>query len=468
MDVKVEDLAACRKKLTITIPRETIDAKFEERYAELEKEAQVPGFRPGRAPRRLVEKRFHDAVGEEVRAKLVAEAYEKAIEEQKLQVLGEPDIDPDKLVLPDEGPMEFSVELEVRPEFTVPTNFSAIPLDAVKEPAVGDDDVAAALDRIREQHGRLEALGEGAEAAERDLVSGDLTLQAGDVMVLDRQNVRMPVAEVAIDGIRLEALPQLLKGAKAGETKSATLTIGQEADNEAVRGKEATLQVKVEKIERIVLPDDAALLAVTGYEDMEALRGALRRQLTNQGQQAYEEALETTIQDWLIEQCPFDLPSELAERHATRLLQRQVVNLQYRGVPVEEIEKRLGDIQGATTERAARDLRLHFILGALAKQEKVEVSDAEVDARIRFIAAQQSRKPDRVREDMARDGSLESLQGQIMEDKVLRNLLEKARAPKTDAPKTDAPKADAPAEDKPADAPPAEDKPADAGDAAKA
>jgi trigger factor len=122
-----------------------------------------------------------------------------------------------------------------------------------------------------------------------------------------------------------------------------------------------------------------------------------------------------------------ELPEDLAKRHADRLLGRTLVNLQYRGAPVAEIENRLDEIRSASAAQSARDLKLTFILDRIASKEKVEVTDAEVDARVRFIAAQYGRRADRVREDMQAKGTLESLRGQIQEDKVIRMLLDKAK-----------------------------------------
>jgi len=462
MDVSVDDVAACKKRLTITFPRDEINRKFDERFTELEREALVPGFRPGRAPRRLIEKRFREAVTEEVRAKLVAEGFEKAIEEQDLDVIGEPDVDPDKITLPDEGEMTFSIELEVRPQFTLPDDYSQIPLETVKRPEVTDESVAAALERLREQYGRLEPVGEDGEVQDDDILTCDFALQADDVMVVDRTGVRLPVAPIAVEGIRLDGLPDLLKGAKAGETRTSRITIGEEADNEDARGKEAELRIKIVSIGRVVLPDDEALLAAADYQDMDALKAAVRRQQEARSDTAFRQAQERAIEDWLLETVALDLPEDLTKRHASRLLSRQLVDLQYRGIPPQEIESRLDDIRGASTERAARDLKRHFILEAIAKKEGMEATDAEVDARVRFIAARYGRKEDRLRDEMAAEGALESLRGQILEDKVLRMLLEKAtgggaEAGAGDAAAEDSPSAEAATEgdsaDVPADAP---------------
>jgi len=451
MEVKVESLAACKKRLSITLSREEIKAKMEERYAELEQEAQVPGFRPGRAPRRLVEKRFHEAVEDETRIKLITESLTKALEEQKLDVIGEPDLDPEKIEMPADGPLTFTIDLEVRPEFEAP-DYIGIPVN-VEQPTVGDAEVAQSLERLRESHGRLEEVPAGGEAKDNDIVTGDVAIQAGDVVVLDRQSVRMPASAIVIEGIRLEKFGELLKGVKAGETRTTKMTIDQTAEKEDLRGKEVELRVKVNRIERVALPDDAAVLKATDHEDMDALKRTLRRELEGRSDQVFRERQENALHGWLMEQAKFDLPEELAKRHANSLLQRTVMGLQYRGVPVDEIEKRLEEIRGVSTERAARELKLMFILDAIAKKEKVEATDAEVDARVRFMAVQQGRRDDRLREEMEAEGTLANLRSQIRDDKVTRMLLEKAKV-STTAPASEA-KPEAAAE-KPAEAEPDE------------
>ena len=466
MEVKVEALAACKKRLSITIPPEDIKAKFEERYTELEREAQVPGFRPGRAPRRLVEKRFHETVTDEVRAKLVAEAFEKAVKEQSLDVIGDPEIDPEKIQMPDGGSLTFSIDLEVRPEFELP-DYTGIPV-SVERPVVTDAGVAQMLERVRESYGRLDPVPAEEAVKDNDLVVGDLTIQAGETMVVDRQNVRLPVAAIAVEGIRLENLPEILKGAKAGDTRSARITIPGDVEREEVRGKEAEVRLKIGSVSRVSLPDNLALLKAMDYEDMGSLRAGLRRQLESQSEAAYSRAQEEAVQQWLLERIPFELPADLAARHASRLLQRRMVDLQYRGIPVGEIEKRLGEIKHATTEEAVRDLKLLFILDVIAKKEKVEVTDAEVDARVKMIAMQYKRREDRLREEMQEQGTLDSLRTQILEDKVVRLLLEKAKIttpePKPEEKPAEAPAAEAKAEAKPEEKPAeakAEEKPAE-------
>ena len=116
----VEDVGPCKKKVTVEIPEETIKEMVDEQYRELRRDAVLPGFRKGRAPRRLLEKRFGKETGEQVKLKLLAEASEAAMKSQKLDVLTDPEIDYEHIELPETGPMKFEFEVEIRPEFELP------------------------------------------------------------------------------------------------------------------------------------------------------------------------------------------------------------------------------------------------------------------------------------------------------------------------------------------------------------
>src|ERR687889_705059 len=119
--IRIEDSGPATKRVTIDIPQERIKTKMEEQYKELRSQAAIPGFRPGHAPQKLIEKRFANDVKEQVRRTLISESYEQAVEKNKLQVIGEPEFaDPDKIELPEEGDFTYSFQVEVQPEFTVP------------------------------------------------------------------------------------------------------------------------------------------------------------------------------------------------------------------------------------------------------------------------------------------------------------------------------------------------------------
>ncbi len=424
-DTEIEEVGVCRKKLTVTIPRETIDGKFDAKFDELQEEALVPGFRPGHAPRRLIEKRFHRAVAEELAAELAAGCLHQALEREALQILGEPDLDPDALEVPEEGPMTFSVELEVRPEFELP-DIQGIPVE-VERHDVTDEEVEAALDRLRRMHAEPRRLSHSAKAKEDDILVGDFRLEAGGETLAEREGARIPVAAITVEGVPLENFVEIVSGAKAGETREGTVTVPDTSPRENLRGKDAKVTVAIKEIERPEPPSDEALLEQAGEESMEDLKGALRRRLQVEADQAYDEAQRRAIEDWLLEHTDFELPEGLVERYAESVHRRRLTELLYRGVPAEELTKREEELRSASGERSRRDLKLQFILDAIAKKEDITATDAEVDARVRYIASQYGRKEDRVREEMAERGQLDAMYGQIRDDKVMRLLVEKAQ-----------------------------------------
>src|SRR6476661_963692 len=119
--IKIEDAGPATKKVTVEIPKDRIDAKLSEQFKELRREAALPGFRPGHAPQKLIEKRFNADVREQVRRSLISESYEQAVEKNSLQVIGEPEFDnPDAIKLPEDGGMNYSFQVEVQPDITIP------------------------------------------------------------------------------------------------------------------------------------------------------------------------------------------------------------------------------------------------------------------------------------------------------------------------------------------------------------
>jgi trigger factor len=152
--IRIEDSGPATKKVHVEIPQDRIASKLEEQYNDLRQQAAIPGFRVGHAPRKLIEKRFAGDVKEQVRRQLISESYEQAVEKNSLQVIGEPQFDnPDLIQLPENGPLTYSFEVEVQPEFTLP-ELAGI---KVKRPKVDitEKNIDQAMQNLREQQGTL-------------------------------------------------------------------------------------------------------------------------------------------------------------------------------------------------------------------------------------------------------------------------------------------------------------------------
>jgi trigger factor len=433
----VEDAGTLKKKVTVQVPRERVDAKFDEMFGELRQSAAVPGFRVGRAPRRLIEKRFGKEVAEDVRNALVGEAVGSALEKQDLKVIGQPDIKLDEIKLPEEGEFSFDFEVEVAPDFELP-EYKGIEIR--RPPAeVTDERVEEALTSYLRSAGRLRPTDSAAEAG--DVVVANISI-TGDGVEHSLRNSELRVAPAQVEGIPLEDLPQALLGSKAGQSASLKAKVPSAHPNEAWRDKEVTISFELQEVKRLELPElDEELARQAGFASVEELRQAVAANLQSRLAAEQQRAMRDQVCAHLLENASFDVPEGVASRHAARLLARRYVDLMLRGVPREQIEQNMEQLEAAAGEQATRDLKLTFVLSKLAEAEGVEVEDGEVNARIAQIARQQKRRPERFRQELTNEGTLDHLVTAIREEKAIEKVLASAKI-------ADAAEGDEPAEAK--------------------
>ena len=422
--VQVEDAGTLKKKLTVTVPRQRIEAKRDEMFGELSQSAQIPGFRIGRAPRRLMEKRFGKEVADDVRNALIGESIGSAIEKSDLKSLGEPSIDLEKIELPASGDLEFSFEVEIAPEFDLP-ELKGI---KVEKPVLEmtDERVDREIADWSQSQARHEATTDA--AAEGDVVTAGANISiAGEDEPHDRPGLTLRVAPGQIEGIPLVDLGKALAGRKADETAEIKVTVPNAHPNESWRGKEATITVRVSQVRKRVLPAiDDAFAAQAGFESFDELRRSVRQRLTARLETETRRAMHQQVQQYLLSSTDFELPEGVLARHTARLIQRRYVELLQTGVPRERIDERLTELQAAADEQARRDLKLQFILDKVAETKQIEVSDDEVNARVAQMAGMYNRRPERLRQELAADGTLAQLRGVVREEKAVDALLNDA------------------------------------------
>jgi len=420
--ITLEEAGTLRKKVVIEIPRAKVDAKYDEMFGELGRNALVPGFRIGHAPRRLVEKRFGKEVSTDVRNALVGEALKQAMEKEDLDVLGEPDLKLEEIEVPEKGDMTFSFEVEVAPEFELP-NYKGI---QIKRPTakVSDEQVGHALESFRQRFGEFQPLGGPVE--EGDVVVANIKV-AGEGIELSKEAVPMRVAMGQIEGILLEDLPKALSGATAGQTRTMRTTVPDVHPNEAWRGKSVEVSLEIKSARRMVLPElNDAFARQSGLSTLEELREAIRVQLEQEVSSQQSQAMQAQVAQHLLDNTKFEVPAGVTERYASRLLTRRALELMERGVPREQIERNLQQMSQTASAQANNDMKLSFILDEVAKAEKIEVDEGEVNSRIARIAQRNNRRPERVRSEFRADGRLEELTNAIRHDKVLQAILDQA------------------------------------------
>lgn len=421
--VTVEDAGTLKKKVTVEIPRERIDAKFEEMFGELGRTAEVPGFRVGRAPRRLIEKRFGKEVGQDVRNAVLGDAMGSAVEKTDIKVVGEPDINLDEIELPEEGSLTFSFEVEVAPDFELPP-YEGI---EIRKPdlEVTDERVDQSMAQWAQSRGRLRPAGD--EVRADDVVVADVAI-TGDGVDLSRPNVELRVAPAQVEGIPVEDLPQALIGNKAGDTCTMKTQVPSAHPQEAWRDKQVTIALTLQDVKRLEVPElDEDLARQSGFGSLEEMRQAVRSGLQSRLATEQQKAMRQQVSQFFLKSTDFEVPEGVAGRHAARLLARRYIALMMQGVPRQEIDQHMQELEAAATTQAAQDLKLTFILGKLIEKEGVEVSDAEINARIAEIARRQNRRPERLRQELTNEGTLDQLATAVGEEKAIDKVLATAK-----------------------------------------
>jgi trigger factor len=424
--VSVEDMGTLKKKVTVEVPQDEVDQKLEENYKELTRSAAVPGFRIGRAPRGLVERRFSKEVRDQVRIQLIALAVDQSLEESKLNTLGEPDLDLDTIELPEKGALTFSYEVEVQPEFDLPA-LEGVEV-AENEAEVTDKDIDEQVENYRWQLASLQDVAEGGATEKNDHIEADMVFEVNDEPPVVKHDSPIDLRPVPFEGVMFEELGDLLAGLKIGESKTVEAKVADTHENEAWRGKTAKLAVTVKKIFRWERPEiNEELAKKFGYDNVETLREAMKTQLEAQKGQQVRRDMEDQVRKYLLGNVTIDVPEGLAERQTNSVLYRRMLELQQYGIPPVLIEQKLDDLRTKARDQAVDDLKLSFIFGKVARQYEIETSEEEINGVIASLAAQSGRRPERVREEMMRDGTVENVKDMIRERKVLEKMLDKAK-----------------------------------------
>jgi len=418
LDVSIDTVSTCQRRVKVTIPREDIDRYRDDALGELMPTALLPGFRPGRAPRRLVSSRFKSELADQIRSKLLTDAMTQVSEGHKLSPISEPDLDVGAVLLPDEGPMTFEFSIEVRPEFEMP-KWKGL---AISRPAreITEADVDDALANVLRERARF-APHDGAPAA-GDMIVASLVFTDGDRVLSRADEAEIVVREkLSFADAELPGFAKLVAKAKPGTTVSATVRVSDEAALDDVRGKDVTMELTVLDVKRLELPElaPALLEELGGFESADALRAAIRKQLEGQLEWHRRKQVRQQVASALTASASWDLPPALLRRQAQRELERAILELRRSGFDDDSIRRHVNELRQSVMASTARALKEHFILERIAEEEGIADTAADYDEEIRAVAAQSGESPRRVRASLERRGLMDVLRNQIIERKTI-------------------------------------------------
>ncbi len=423
LEVAITDVGPCKKHLKITIPRGEIDRQLDDSLNRLRREAAIPGFRPGRAPRQLFIKRFRKELSEEVKTTLLTNSLKQVDEDYKLEPMAQPRLDVGAIDLPDEGTMDFEMDIEVRPQFSLP-DYKAL---TVRRPIVEftDVDVDKQVARFLGRYGQIVPKLEGT-AELGDYLTASVTFLAADGRVLSEHpelQFRIP-AELRFQDGSSPRFGEILTGASVGETRDVEATLGSVVVDPELRSATITLRVEVKDLKCMRLPEtNEAFLKTIGFDDLEELRSVVRRALERRIETESRQIMRRQIMDGILKATPFDLPMDLVAREEQNTVARLVGQLRQEGISDQDIRAQSAQIRANAHESTLRTFKEFLILAKIAEAEDVKVEDDDVELEIQSIANRTDESPRRVRARLEKENSLESLAEKILDQKVIDRIL---------------------------------------------
>ncbi len=427
---QVTDAGPSRKKLAIEVPADTVRAKLREQMDVLAANAALPGFRPGKVPMALIEKRFGANVRREAKQQLVSQAFNDAMADLKLKIVGEPAAPGlDKVELTDGKAFAFELEVEVLPEFDMP-GLEGI---EVKKPTleVTDAVVDEELRKICINEGSLDSR-ETAEAG--DYLTGHAVMKGKDgteYYNLQGAVVQRPAKDKGgkgmILGIMVDDFDKQLGNPKPNDTFTVKAKGPDHHEIEGIRNNDLTMTFKVDRIDRIIPAQIDDVIKAFGMENEQQLRDALKQRLQFNVQVQQQSAMHSQIAKHLLDNTKMELPQRLSAQQAARTLERRRLELMYKGVEAHKIEEHMAELRQQTQALAQRDLKLFFILTRASEDMGVRVNEQEINQRIMQMAAQRNMRPDQLRQELIRTNQVSGIFQQIRDHKTFDAILAKAK-----------------------------------------
>lgn len=426
MKSEITDIAPYRKRITIEIPREEVDKAFEEVYGQLQDAVQIRGFRRGRVPKRILERRFAREAHRDVCAKLVDSSLTSVIKENKIAILARPDLDIEKLEVKPGEAFGFTTEVDVRPQFSLPA-YKGLRLTRTAPP-VTEEKIARALEGIREAFAEHEKI--DGPASDEHYLNVDLQLMCEGDNIATRRNASIAVNTPKLFDVSDAAIAGHLRGLRAGEEKSFPLAFPSDYASEKLRGKTAEVKIKVNSVYKQQLPPlDDALAQRCGMENLASLRQLVIANLESARRSETQEIQVEEIRDILTSACSFEMPPEILQRMRERAAARLRWSIKKEGIADREIEALKSEIDRGAAEIAKKALQWMIISDAIADEEKIEITENDVQSHIVMLAEHYHTTPAQIWRRIQEMNGMAEVVANIRETKIIKCILDHAILP---------------------------------------
>jgi trigger factor len=420
VNVSVENLGPCKKLLRVEVPVEKVNATFDAVTAEFQKAAQLPGFRPGKAPKHLITRSYEPRIVEETRKKLVEESFRAAAQQEKLNIVVTLDVEDQQFGR--NQALQFTATVEVAPDFALP-NYKG--LAAKRELTVATEaDVERALGILREQHAQYNDV--------------DRPVQDGDVAVVNYTGTTdgKPLTDIAPTalgltkkenfwvliktGSFLPGFTEPLVGAVKGDKRTVTVTLAEDFVHKELSGKTVVYEVEILGVKEKLLPVvDDAFAKQFGADVVATLLQGIRTDLQRELDFRQKRSVRDQIIKALSAQVDFELPESLVSNETRNLVYNVVNENQQRGVAKEFIEQKRDEIFSNAQVNARERVKTAFILNRIAAEEKLRVEDRDITQRVLQLAQQNNLTPEKMVKAIQERNAVNEIRQDILTGKVL-------------------------------------------------
>jgi trigger factor len=428
VNITVENLAPCKKLLRVEVDAKAVDETFDAVTKDFQKQATLPGFRPGKAPRAMVLKKFEADIKDEVKRKLIGDSYRKALDEKKIAVIGYPDIE--EIQFGRGQALQFAATIETTPEFQLP-EYKGLPAKREAK-SVTAADVDRAIELLARQHTKFETVAR--ELRRGDIAVVNYTGTCSGKPITDTAPTAKGLTEQKnfwVDAAPDSFIPGFadqIIGAKAGDKRTVSVDFPADFVTRQLAGKKGVFEVEVVEVkEKVMPPIDDAFAKKYDAENLAKLREGVQRDLENELKYSQAKAVRGQIIRALLTATNFDLP-ETAVAHETRTVVYDIVreNTQ-RGVARDSIEKQKDEIYSAAAQSAKERVKLSFLIQRIAEKEGIQVSQDEVLKRVQSLAAAYQIPLEKFLKDLQKRNGVVELYDQIAHEKVLAFLEQNAK-----------------------------------------
>ncbi len=432
MKVDVDILSPIQRKIHIEIPGEAVREEFSRVYGALSQRARIKGFRPGKVPRTVLEGIYGDEAKSRTLSRLVEQSLREAVKEKGLHVVSPPEVEPGELV--EGSPFSFSVVVEIKPEIEV-KNYLGLEVERIKL-TVEESQVDEALSGFQDAHAHLQPV------EDRDVV------EQGDCVLIDFSGTidGKPFAGgqgentlLQVDGgSTLSQFEEAMVGLKRDMDHNISVTYPKDYGNRELAGKAVDFRVHIKEIKKKILPslDDEFAKDYGECASLAELKDKVRARLESELREIQNRELKEQLLTRLIETHPFEVPTAMVDQQLRYLMERHQRQIESggssaagQGPSAEELRKEL-------SPQARRQVQTMLLVEKLAEQEKIEVANQEVQQRIDEVVRSAKDRGTVVRDFYRRDEAREELGSQMVFDKTLNFLLEKAKVEEVEHAKT--------------------------------